>query len=101
VARTHLAGLRRQLVADRAGHAAALLRYERRLELEQHKARMLREAGAVCNNWPPVCCLGRHQMLEMCGGCVATCASVLVGCVLAVVSRLEWLCVAEVAQRRL
>jgi hypothetical protein len=45
VARTHLAGLRRQLVVDREAHAAALLRYQRRLQLEQHKARMLREAG--------------------------------------------------------
>jgi hypothetical protein len=45
VARRHLAGARRQLVADREAHAAALLRFERRLQLEQHKARMLQEAG--------------------------------------------------------
>jgi hypothetical protein len=45
VARSHLARLRCQMVADREAHAAALLRFERRLQLEQHKARMLQEAG--------------------------------------------------------
>ncbi|WIA35799.1 hypothetical protein OEZ86_004188 [Tetradesmus obliquus] len=45
VARQHLASARRQLLADREAHGAALLRYERRLALETRKAAALREAG--------------------------------------------------------
>ncbi|WIA15668.1 hypothetical protein OEZ85_002294 [Tetradesmus obliquus] len=45
VVRSHLAGARRQLLADREAHGAALLRYERRLALETRKAAALREAG--------------------------------------------------------
>jgi hypothetical protein len=55
VVRSHLATLRKKLVAEREAYADALLRYQRRLQLEQHKARALREAGAegvagVCFN---------------------------------------------------